>query len=896
MESMKKAISFFMTICLMVSLFSFGGVSYAQGDGEEGPSDIQASSGQSIAFVSPGSITSDALTVDPYIAVTSSGSFYQAVVKVRNATSGDALSISNSEIPHGLTAYGIGTSTLVLAGVASGSAFQSAMREVTYQNTKGDFSRLVDIDFYLTYGYSPGTLVGSESESYTWTDANIAASASGISYVTYLADIYSEAEYHHILYHTNVGNNAAWLGGSDSATEGAWYWTSGLAGTNAFYVTSPAVSVYAEGYNNWASGEPQTDGDYLAKQQNGSWISTTSGIGAYIKEFAWKTTKQIAFFDHFDVTCETPVLQGNDMTVTVQAIGKHGGNIDYAGYFVPGVSDESAFAFSGLDSFTKTPIQLNTSGQAVITYKTLKAGDYRFSVRGTEETYYRYDYFTPVVVYHIVMTASDSAITAGGVNKITLTRQDINGNAITNSGIDTVNLSVSAMTSPGAYANGSYGFYSDQSHTNSTSSAVIENSSSTTAVYFYSEKAAYPATLTGSISDSDRYTTSTSFTVNHEIVTKFAVSTSAFNVYGDEQDVEVTALDRYNNTVKNYDGTVFFTIEDTGDTEFNPTNYKFTTGSNADNGYHFFDNAIRFGQVGTKRWVDVTDTDTNKLITGRQQDITVTPKALTVTGTTVASKVEDGNTVATISGPILNGVISPDNDHVSLTWSAIGTFSSELAGTHGVDVSMNLISSPSATYPLGNYTLTLPHVTGTITPRIINTGGNSGGSTGGSSSGGSGTVTTPVTTTTSAATTSSATGTTGQVTLRFNIGNVNSYLTTGTSGEQLKLMDIAPVIYEERTLLPIRFVVEPLGGVVTYSYEEQKVTVVKGTTTIELWIGNNMAKVNGVLTMIDPNNLNVKPIVIDPPGRTMMPLRFISEALGCTVEYSYELQQIIVKN
>lgn len=209
------------------------------------------------------------------------------------------------------------------------------------------------------------------------------------------------------------------------------------------------------------------------------------------------------------------------------------------------------------------------------------------------------------------------------------------------------------------------------------------------------------------------------------------------------------------------------------------------------------------------------------------------------------------------------------------------------------------LAHTSDTYPLGNYSLTIPTVTGTITSPPSNNGGNggsNGGSSGGSSGGGSSPVTTPVTKTTTGVTTSSATGTAGHVTLRFNIGNVNSYLTTGTSGEQLKLMDIAPVIYEERTLLPIRFVVEPLGGVVTYSFEEQKVTVVKGSTTIELWIGNNMAKVNGVPTMIDPNNPNVKPIVIDPPGRTMMPLRFISEALGCNVEHSYELQQIIVKN
>lgn len=133
-----------------------------------------------------------------------------------------------------------------------------------------------------------------------------------------------------------------------------------------------------------------------------------------------------------------------------------------------------------------------------------------------------------------------------------------------------------------------------------------------------------------------------------------------------------------------------------------------------------------------------------------------------------------------------------------------------------------------------------------------------------------------------------------QPTLRFNIGNINSYQTTGSAIETLHVMDVAPVLFEDRTLLPIRFVVEPLAGTITWNEAEQKVTIVRGTTTIELWIGNNMAKINGVATMIDPENPNVKPIIVEP-GRTMLPLRFISEALGCTVTWDEAKQEIVIK-
>jgi hypothetical protein len=136
---------------------------------------------------------------------------------------------------------------------------------------------------------------------------------------------------------------------------------------------------------------------------------------------------------------------------------------------------------------------------------------------------------------------------------------------------------------------------------------------------------------------------------------------------------------------------------------------------------------------------------------------------------------------------------------------------------------------------------------------------------------------------------------TPQNTLRFNINMTDSYLITGSGAEVLKPMDVAPILLQDRTLLPIRFVVEPLGGTIVWDQKEKKVTITRGTTTIELWIGSNMAKVNGIEKMIDPENANVKPIIVKP-GRTMLPLRFISETLGCKVEWEQLTQKIIVSD
>ncbi|MDA8066155.1 MAG: IPT/TIG domain-containing protein [Thermaerobacter sp.] len=129
---------------------------------------------------------------------------------------------------------------------------------------------------------------------------------------------------------------------------------------------------------------------------------------------------------------------------------------------------------------------------------------------------------------------------------------------------------------------------------------------------------------------------------------------------------------------------------------------------------------------------------------------------------------------------------------------------------------------------------------------------------------------------------------TGQTVMRFYIGNTDYFV-----NDQVQSMDIAPVIMNSRTLLPIRYVATPLGATVDWDQAAQKVTVSLGGTAIELWIGQNTATVNGTATLIDPNNPAVTPIIL-PPGRTMLPLRFIAENLGCQVNWDQTQQMVTV--
>lgn len=125
--------------------------------------------------------------------------------------------------------------------------------------------------------------------------------------------------------------------------------------------------------------------------------------------------------------------------------------------------------------------------------------------------------------------------------------------------------------------------------------------------------------------------------------------------------------------------------------------------------------------------------------------------------------------------------------------------------------------------------------------------------------------------------------------LVYKIGQA-SYSLNGVS----TTMDAAPIIMQGRTFLPIRWVADPLGAEATWNGLENKVTIRTAAKTIELWINNSSARVNGVAVTIDPNNPNIMPKII-PPGRTMLPLRFIADNLDCRVNWDSKTSQVMIQ-
>ena len=94
-------------------------------------------------------------------------------------------------------------------------------------------------------------------------------------------------------------------------------------------------------------------------------------------------------------------------------------------------------------------------------------------------------------------------------------------------------------------------------------------------------------------------------------------------------------------------------------------------------------------------------------------------------------------------------------------------------------------------------------------------------------------------------------------------------------------LEVAPYIQAEaqRTLVPLRFVSEALGANVEWRTESGQVVITMQGQEIVLTPGSTEVSVNGAATAIDcaPE--------IQPPGRTFVPLRFISETLGAKVDF-----------
>jgi hypothetical protein len=101
--------------------------------------------------------------------------------------------------------------------------------------------------------------------------------------------------------------------------------------------------------------------------------------------------------------------------------------------------------------------------------------------------------------------------------------------------------------------------------------------------------------------------------------------------------------------------------------------------------------------------------------------------------------------------------------------------------------------------------------------------------------------------------------------------------------------DQQPVIQNGRTLVPLRSIFEALGTQVQWDQASQKITAIKGSSTITLTVGSVIANNNGTSIALDQ-----APVIMN--SRTLVPTRFVAEALGDQVTWDESAQTVTISS
>ncbi|WP_338130719.1 copper amine oxidase N-terminal domain-containing protein [Cohnella ginsengisoli] len=98
---------------------------------------------------------------------------------------------------------------------------------------------------------------------------------------------------------------------------------------------------------------------------------------------------------------------------------------------------------------------------------------------------------------------------------------------------------------------------------------------------------------------------------------------------------------------------------------------------------------------------------------------------------------------------------------------------------------------------------------------------------------------------------------------------------------------VAPIIRDGSTLVPFRAIAEALRAEVVYNAADHTVTVTRDGISVKLVLNSKTAYVNGKTVKLEVSATVVK-------GSTVVPVRFVSEALDSTVKWEPVSQSVVI--
>ncbi|MBQ2968454.1 MAG: hypothetical protein IJE10_10095 [Clostridia bacterium] len=117
-------------------------------------------------------------------------------------------------------------------------------------------------------------------------------------------------------------------------------------------------------------------------------------------------------------------------------------------------------------------------------------------------------------------------------------------------------------------------------------------------------------------------------------------------------------------------------------------------------------------------------------------------------------------------------------------------------------------------------------------------------------------------------------------------GRPASEIAVRLNGEWMQF-DVDPILMNDRTMVPFRAIFEALGCTVSWDDVNQTAIGMRNGQKIVLPIGSLNVSVNNVAKVLD------QPAVLKD-GRTLVPLRFVSESLGAQVEWFEDTQTVAI--
>jgi hypothetical protein len=102
-------------------------------------------------------------------------------------------------------------------------------------------------------------------------------------------------------------------------------------------------------------------------------------------------------------------------------------------------------------------------------------------------------------------------------------------------------------------------------------------------------------------------------------------------------------------------------------------------------------------------------------------------------------------------------------------------------------------------------------------------------------------------------------------------------------------LEVAPLLKDNTTYVPIKYVLDVFGGNAAWNAAAKKITVTRGATVLELTVGQKALLLNGVSSKAE-----VAPIIVN--GRTLVPLRLVSEQLGIGVNWEQKTKSITLES